>query len=145
MLKDVKIKKLHPDAIIPSYKKSGDAGFDLHVVVDVAVPPGETALLPTGLAVAIPDGFEIQVRLRSGAALRTPLIIPNAPATIDSGYRGELGIIVRNIGPEEFIVRKGERIAQGILAPVACARFEVVENLPESERGGDGYGSTGNV
>lgn len=139
----VKIKKLHPDAIIPEYKKPGDSGFDLHTVEDVIVPPGKTALLPTGLAVAIPEGFEIQVRMRSGAALKTPLIIPNAPGTIDSGYRGELGIIVRNCGPKEYMVKKGERIAQGILAPVIRADFDIVEELPESERGAGGYGSTG--
>lgn len=137
------IKKLHPDAIIPEYKKAGDAGFDLHIVEDVAIAPGEAAILPTGLAMAIPAGFEVQVRLRSGAGLHTPLIIPNAPGTIDSGYRGELGIVVRNIGREVFTVHKGERLAQGVLAPVARAVFEIVEELPPSERGNGAYGHTG--
>lgn len=139
----VQIKKLHPDAVIPEYKKPGDAGFDLHTVEDVIIPPGKTAILPTGLAVAIPEGFEIQVRMRSGASLKTPLVIPNAPGTIDSGYRGEIGIIVRNCGPKEYVVKKGERIAQGVLAPVIRADFDIVEELPESERGAGGYGSTG--
>lgn len=143
--RDIKIKKLHPEAIIPEYSKPGDSGFDLHVVEDVTISPGKTAILPTGLAIAIPEGFEVQIRLRSGAALNTPLIVPNAPATIDSGYRGELGIIVRNCGASSYTVRKGERIAQGVLAPVARAEFEIVDVLPESERGTGGYGSTGHA
>lgn len=140
---DVRIKKLHPDAIIPEYKRHGDAGFDLHTVEEVAIPPGEARILPTGLAVAIPEGYEIQIRLRSGVSLKKPLILPNAPATVDSGYRGELGIIVRNLGTETCIVPKGERLAQGILARVFTARFCEAENLPPSERGEAGYGSTG--
>lgn len=140
----IQIKKLHPDAIIPEYKRPGDAGFDLHLVEDVTIPPGEARILPTGLAVAIPDGYELQIRLRSGAALTTPLILPNAPATIDSGYRGELGIIVRNLGSESYTVKKGERIAQGILGRVFLARFCQTDSLPPSERGEQGYGSTGN-
>lgn len=140
---DLLIKKLHPDAIVPQYKKPGDAGFDLHIVENVTVAPGETKILPTGLAVAIPQGYEIQIRLRSGAALHTPLILPNAPATVDSGYRGELGIIVRNLSNEPFTLKKGERIAQGILAQVATARFSETDALPPSERGVAGYGSTG--
>lgn len=139
----VKIMKLHPDAIIPEYKRPGDAGFDLHIVENVAVPANGVKILPTGLAVAVPDGFEMQIRLRSSVGLHTPLIIPNAPATIDSGYRGELGIIVRNLGNEDFAIKKGERVAQGIIAPVYQARFELSEELPPSERGAGGYGSTG--
>lgn len=140
----VQIKKLRPDAIIPAYRRRGDAGFDLHAAEDVAIPAGGVKILPTGLAVAVPEGFELQIRLRSGAALHTPLILPNAPATIDSGYRGEVGIIVRNLGGGEFTVRKGERIAQGVIAPVFTAIFEEVCELPPSERGSGGYGSTGN-
>lgn len=140
---DIQIKKLHPDAIIPVYRKPGDAGFDFHVVEDVLIPPGEARLLPTGLAVAIPPGYELQIRLRSGAALTTPLILPNAPATVDSGYRGELGIIARNLGNKAWLVKKGERIAQGVLAQVLTARFSVTDSLPPSERGASGYGSTG--
>lgn len=137
------LKKLRPDAILPQYRHPGDAGFDLHAADDVLVPAGGVKILPTGLAAAVPEGFEMQIRLRSGAGLRTPLILPNAPATIDSGYRGELGIIVRNLSDTDFLVRKGERIAQGVIAPVFTARFVECGELPPSARGGDGYGSTG--
>lgn len=137
------IKKLRPDAIIPEYKNPGDAGFDFHIAEDVLVPPQSAKILPTGLAVALPDGYELQIRLRSSAALNTPLIIPNAPATVDSGYRGELGIIVRNLASETWIVKKGERIAQGVLARVFQADFQQTDTLPPSGRGAGGYGSTG--
>lgn len=140
----VKIKKLHPDAIIPEYKKHGDSGFDLHCLKDMVVPANSTALLPTGLAFCVPDGFEMQVRMRSGAALKTPLIVANAPGTIDSGYRGEICIIARNTGSTDFLVKKGERIAQGVITPVEKAFFEVVDELPASERGEAAFGSTGN-
>lgn len=140
---EIQILKLHPDARIPEYKHQGDAGFDFYAVEDVTVQPNSVSILPTGLAVAIPEGFELQIRLRSGAAMNTPLILPNAPATVDSGYRGELGIIVRNLGNEAFVVRKGERIAQGVLARVWQARFREAGSLPESDRGAGGYGSTG--
>ncbi len=139
----IQIKKLREDAIIPSYRHEGDAGFDLHVVENVTVPAGGVKILPTGLALALPDGFEMQVRLRSGAALQTPLILPNAPATIDAGYRGEIGIIVRNVGQEDFTVQKGDRIAQGVLARVSKAAFAETTQLPDSSRGDGGYGSTG--
>ncbi|MDE5833527.1 MAG: dUTP diphosphatase [Desulfovibrio sp.] len=139
----IKIKKLSEKAIIPDYKKRGDAGFDFHCIEEVALGPGETGIVKTGLAFAIPEGYEMQIRLRSGASLRTPLIIPNAPATIDAGYRGEIGIIVRNIGQHPYTVAVNERIAQGIIAPVARAIFDEVAELPASERGAWGYGSTG--
>ena len=137
------IQKLHPDAVIPAYQKPGDAGFDLYVVEDVIIPPHSARILPTGLAIALPFGYELQIRLRSGIALNTPLILPNAPATIDAGYRGELGIIARNLDASPFTVKKGERVAQGILAAVFTAAFEQRDCLPPSERGSAGYGSTG--
>lgn len=140
---DVPFIKLRPDACAPEYMRHGDAGFDLRAAEEVAIAPGEAKILPTGLAAAIPEGYELQIRLRSSAALNTPLILPNAPATIDSGYRGELGIIVRNVGSEPFTVAKGARIAQGVLAKVFTARFHEAEALPQSERGAGGYGSTG--
>ena len=139
----VQIKKLDPDAVVPEYKKPGDAGFDLHALRRVEIPAGQAAIVPTGLAFAIPEGFEMQVRMRSGAALKTPLIVANAPGTIDSGYRGEVGIIVRNLGREPYAVEQGERIAQGVVAPVCRAEFDLVGELPSSERGSGGYGSTG--
>ena len=139
----VQIKKLDPDAVVPEYRKPGDAGFDLHALRRVEIPAGQAAIVPTGLAFAIPEGFEMQVRMRSGAALKTPLIVANAPGTIDSGYRGEVGIIVRNLGREPYAVEQGERIAQGVVAPVCRAEFDLVGELPSSERGSGGYGSTG--
>lgn len=140
----VQIKKLDPDAVVPEYKKPGDAGFDLHALRRVEIPAGQAAIVPTGLAFAIPEGFEMQVRMRSGAALKTTLIVANAPGTIDAGYRGEVGIIVRNLGSEPYCVEQGERIAQGVVAPVCHAEFALVDELPASERGAGGYGSTGN-
>jgi dUTP pyrophosphatase len=140
----VLVKKLHPDAIIPSYAKPGDAGFDLFAVEDLVVMPGQTAIIKTGLAVAIPEGFEMQIRMRSGASLKTPLIVANAPGTVDSGYRGEVGIIVRNTHSTlPYTVHKGGRIAQGVIAPVVTAEFTEVDELPDSERGAGGFGSTG--
>ena len=140
---DLSIKRLHPDAILPAYSKPGDSGFDLYCVEDVSIKPGASAILPTGLAMAVPDGFELQIRMRSGSSLRTPLMIANAPGTIDSGYRGEIGIIVRNIGASSWLVHKGERIAQGVIAPVVRASFKEVATLPDSIRGSHGFGSTG--
>lgn len=140
---EVQVRKLRDDAILPCYRHAGDAGFDLHIVEDVEIPAGGVKILPTGLAFAVPDGYEMQIRLRSGAALTTPLILPNAPATIDAGYRGEVGIIVRNLGAETFVAHKGERVAQGVIAPVIRAKLELAEVLPATERGTDGYGSTG--
>lgn len=137
------IKRLHPDAIIPVYKKRGDAGFDLHNIEDITVMPGTVAVIRTGLAFAIPQGYEMQIRMRSGASLTTPLILANAPGTIDSGYRGEIGIIVRNIGKEAYLVQKGERLAQGVIAPIIHANFIESDILPESERNAHGFGSTG--
>lgn len=140
---NIRIKKLHPDAVIPQYKKSGDAGFDLHCLKDTLVPANGLAVLPTGLCMAIPEGYEMQIRMRSGASMQTPLMLANAPGTIDSGYRGEIGIIVRNLNAQAYLARKGERIAQGVIAPVLQANFMEADSLPDSERGGCGFGSTG--
>ncbi len=139
----IKIQKLRSEAIIPVYQKEGDAGFDLFSCADLLVKAGKTAIIPTGLAFAIPDGFEMQIRLRSGVALNTPLILANAPGTIDSGYRGEVGIIVRNLDSADWSVKRGDRIAQGVIAPVYRALFVEEETLPSSQRGSQGFGSTG--
>lgn len=139
----IQISPLRPGAIIPVYQKEGDAGFDLHACLDTIIPAYQAAVIPTGLAFAIPDGFEMQIRLRSGAALKTPLIVANAPGTVDSGYRGEVGIIVRNLSARDWLVKAGERIAQGLITPVYQALFVEQENLPASDRGNQGFGSTG--
>lgn len=139
----IKVKKLHPDAVIPQYHRIGDAGFDLHAVEDVTIGPFDVQVVPTGLAMEIPFGLEMQIRMRSGASIRKTAVLANAPGTIDSGYRGEIGIIVRNVGPGYVLIRKGERIAQGVLSPIVCACFSEAEELSESERGEGGFGSTG--
>ncbi|MFB5588494.1 dUTP diphosphatase [Bacillus cereus] len=163
----VKIKRLHEDAVIPKYAKPGDSGFDLVAVEDVIIEPGETNVVKTGLAFEIPPGYEMQIRPRSGISRKTKLRV--VLGTIDSGYRGEVGVIVDNVwhvtdrstprfqlidGRSEYaggvhydkgtyIIRKGDRIAQGVLTAVGHTTFEEVEELTESERGEDGYGSTG--
>lgn len=139
----VAVTKLRPDAILPVYQKPGDSGFDLHCLDEVTIPPFGTALLHTGLAFAVPQGFEMQIRLRSGIALHTPLVIPNAPGTVDAGYRGEVLIITRNTGQVPWTVHRGERIAQGVICPVVAAEFAETDSLPESARGSAGFGSTG--
>lgn len=137
------VKRLHPDAILPVYACAGDSGFDLHCLEDTLLAPEQTAIIRTGLAFQIPEGFEMQIRMRSGSALKLPLFLPNAPGTIDSGYRGEVGIIVRNLGREPCMLRKGQRIAQGVIVPVARAEIVEMDFLDESIRGEKGFGSSG--
>lgn len=139
----VKIKKLHKDAIIPEYHTDGSAGFDFHSLIHCVVPPFEQRLIPTGLAVEIPPGTEIQLRPRSGLALKHSITVTNSPGTIDSDYRGELKVILFNMGTEEFIVKPEDRIAQGVLAPYLTASFELVKELSNTKRGTGGYGHTG--
>lgn len=181
---NVKIRRLHPDAVIPQYATELAAGFDLVAVEDVIIAPGETALVPTGLAVEIPPGYEMQVRPRSGISLKTKLRVANSPGTVDADYRGEVGVIADNTRPDNgriwaiykaltpglgdhvtdvvdlvdgsaeeidggsfspgtYIIRKGDRIAQGVIVPVIRANFEVADELSETERGDGGFGSTG--
>lgn len=139
----VKVKRLHPDAIIPSYQKFGDAGFDFHTLADVEIPGEAAVVVPSGLAMEIPAGHELQIRPRSGISLKYPLIVANAPGTVDSGYRGEIGIILRNLGKEAIILSKGTRIAQGVLTTFTVAQFDEVDDFADSERGTGGFGSTG--
>jgi len=135
----------HPGAVVPEYKTSGSAGCDLYACDSVRLKPGETRIVPTGLVVEIPEGYEGQVRLRSGVALKTPLIIPNAPGTIDSDYRGEIGIIVKNIGQYVHLIEAGERIAQLVICPVVQASFNLVQEdeISDTVRGSGGFGHTG--
>lgn len=138
------IKKLRQDAILPSYATAGSAGMDIALCGEpVTIHPGERKLLPTGLALAIPQGYEAQIRPRSGLALKHGIILPNSPGTIDSDYRGELKIIVANIGDEPVTFHSGERIAQMIISKVERAEPVWSEDLPPSERGEGGFGSTG--
>ena len=141
----VLIKKLNPKAQIPSYKTTGSSGMDLIALIEnkIVISPNKSALVPTGLSVAIPEDTEIQIRPRSGLAAKSSLTVLNTPGTIDSDYRGELKIILFNHGKNDFIVNNGDRIAQMILAPILKVEFEEVESLPETIRGSGGFGSTG--
>ncbi len=133
------------DLPLPAYATAGAAGMDLlaAVAAPVTIPPGGRALIPTGLAIALPAGFELQIRPRSGLALRHGIVLPNSPGTIDEDYRGEVQVIVLNAGAEAFVVERGMRIAQAVLAAVQRAAWRPVAVLPETERGGSGFGSTG--
>lgn len=141
----VKIKRLpHGEGLdLPRYATEGAAGMDVVAAEDVTLPPGARHAVATGLALAIPPGYEIQVRPRSGLALKHGISVPNAPGTIDSDYRGELKIILINHGSEAFAIARGERVGQLVLAPVTRAGWEEVDDLDETARGAGGFGSTG--
>lgn len=128
---------------LPTYATSGAAGMDLLAAKAMTVPPGGRALVPTGLCIALPEGFEMQVRPRSGLALKHGITLPNAPGTVDEDYRGEVGVILLNTGAEPFVIARGDRIAQAVFAPVTRADWEEVVVLPETQRGTGGFGSTG--
>ena len=130
---------------LPAYATDGAAGMDVLAAESVTLQPGERWPVATGLAVAIPHGYEIQVRPRSGLALKHGISVPNSPGTIDSDYRGELKVILINHGPTSFEVRRGDRIAQLVLAPVVRASWLKVDELDETARGAGGFGSTGGV
>lgn len=144
-LASVQVTKLHPDAIIPEYKTSGAAALDLHARLDRAVTlvPKERRLIMSGLAFAIPGGYEGQVRPRSGLALTLGVTCLNSPGTIDSDYRGEVGAILVNLGQENFVVNPGDRIAQMVICPIMVARLVEVDQLNTTSRGTGGFGSTG--
>jgi dUTP pyrophosphatase len=139
----VAFKRLVPEAILPSYAHPGDAGMDLCSAESLVVPPGKRALVHTGLAMALPRGYEAQVRPRSGLALKRGITVLNTPGTIDEGYRGEIGVILANFGDEEFKVEKGDRIAQMVVVPVTQAEITEVADLDATQRGEGGFGSTG--
>ena len=167
----IPFKRIHDDAVIPTFGTALAAGFDLYAVEDVIISPNETALVPLGFAVAIPEGYEMQIRPRSGVSFKTPLRVANSPATIDADYRGEVKVLLENTEPytdclcggviwtigseviandayrklEEgtYIIRKGDRIAQGVIAEVPRVRFELVDELDETARGAGGFGHTG--
>ena len=128
---------------LPTYATSGAAGMDLLAAEAMTIPAGGRALVPTGLCIALPEGFEMQVRPRSGLALKHGITLPNAPGTVDEDYRGEVGVIVLNTGAEAFVIARGDRIAQAVFAPVTRAEWEEVVVLPETQRGTGGFGSTG--
>ncbi|MBR0645671.1 dUTP diphosphatase [Plastoroseomonas hellenica] len=143
----IKVTRLpHAEGLpLPSYATEGAAGMDLlaAVTAPVTILPGGRALIPTGLRLAIPTGHELQVRPRSGLALKNGITLPNSPGTIDEDYRGELGVIILNAGTEAFTVERGMRVAQAVLAPVTRATWDEVAELPDTNRGTGGFGSTG--
>lgn len=140
----IRLKRLRPDSVVPRYAHGPleDAGMDLCAVERVVLGPGETKLVPTGIAIELPPGYEAQLRPRSGLALRYGITLPNAPATIDPGYRGELSVILHNHGRQVFTVEPGERIAQMVVARYEAVEFEEGD-LGDSARGEGGFGSTG--
>jgi dUTP pyrophosphatase len=132
---------------LPVYETEGAAGMDLRAAIPEEAPvtlrPGDRQMIPTGLSMAIPAGYEVQVRPRSGLAAKHGLTCLNSPGTVDSDYRGELKVILINLGQDPFVIRRGERIAQMVAAPVTRASFALVPSLPETQRGTGGFGSTG--
>ncbi|MBV8117974.1 MAG: dUTP diphosphatase [Candidatus Eremiobacteraeota bacterium] len=130
---------------LPTYMSEHAAGADVYAAVrdELTLLPGARALVPTGFSIAIPHGYEAQVRPRSGLAVRDGITCLNSPGTIDADYRGQVHVVLANFGAEPFVIRRGDRIAQIVVAPVARARFEPVDELPPSERGSNGFGSTG--
>ena len=141
----VLVKKLDPKVQLPSYKTKGSSGMDLTAFIKdpIKISPNTSALIPTGISVAIPDNLEIQIRPRSGLAAKLNIGVLNTPGTIDSDYRGEVKIILFNHGNKEFVVKKNDRIAQMVLLPILKVDFEEVDNLPDTVRGTGGFGSTG--
>lgn len=150
----VKYKKLRPDAVVPKYQTRGAAGVDLHAVMpksqayDGLVPmvvlyPGDYRVVYTGLAIELPPGYEAQIRPRSGLAAKHGISVVNAPGTVDADYRGEIGITLINHGPEKFVIKPGDRIAQMVVMPVPTVEFEEASELGDTERGAGGLGSTG--
>ena len=141
---EVLIKRLDEDVPLPTYAKGGDAGADLVTRIDVSLAPGERKLIPTGIAIALPDGYAAFVHPRSGLAIKHGVSMVNAPGTVDAGYRGELQIILINHDPQESVFfARGDRIAQLVIQKVEHADFVEVSELPGSGRGTDGFGSTG--
>ena len=139
------IKKLSKEVSLPKYETVGSSGMDLAAYInsDIKIDPGKTAIIPTGLTLSIPQGFEVQIRPRSGLAAKKKISVLNAPGTIDADYRGEIKVILINLGHETFIVEKGLRIAQMVVCPVVQAKLKEVDDLNETKRGTSGFGSTG--
>ena len=139
------VKKFYKDIKLPVYKTLGSSGMDLEAYTKnkITINPSKTAIIPTGIAVAIPKNYEIQIRPRSGLAANKSISVLNTPGTIDSDYRGEIKIILINLSKKSFVVKSGDRVAQMILCPVAKGKLKEVKNLPKTVRGRGGFGSTG--
>ena len=139
----IHITKIHADAILPHYVHPGDSGMDLYSIEDLTIAPGATAFVHTGLKIAVPANYEAQVRPKSGLALKHAVTVLNTPGTVDSGYRGEICVILINHGKEPFHVQKHTKIAQMVICPVVHAEVVEVASLDETTRGEGGFGSTG--
>jgi len=142
---NLQIKRLHPEAILPAYQSEHAAGMDLHACLEdeVTLQPGDIAMIPCGFAMAVPVGYEAQIRPRSGLASRNGISMPNAPGTIDADYRGEVIVPVINLGKESFTFKHGLRFAQMVISPVAHVEIKEVKTLDSTIRGEKGFGSTG--
>lgn len=139
----LKIRRVHPDASLPSYAHEGDAGLDIRSVEELEIAPGARALVHTGLVFMLQPGWEAQVRPRSGLALKHGVTVLNTPGTIDAGYRGEVGVILANFGTDPFKIAKGDKIAQIVVSPVVRADIVETNEIDATERGSGGFGSTG--
>ncbi len=142
---EILIKRLSKEILLPKYETVGSSGMDLSANINssIDIPPGQTAIIPTGLSVSIPQGYEIQIRPRSGIAAKKSVTVLNTPGTVDSDYRGEIKVILINLGKLSFTVEKGDRIAQMVICPVIKAKLKEVEDLNTTSRGEGGFGSTG--
>ena len=144
-MQKILIKKLHSDVNLPAYETSGSSGMDLQAYTseEIILKPGERKLIPTGLSVAIPENLEIQIRPRSGLAYKKGISVVNTPGTIDSDYRGEIKVLLINLGKEDFVIKKFERIAQMVVCPITKVVLSETNDLPDTIRGEGGFGSTG--
>ena len=142
---EVLIKRLSKNIELPKYETNGSSGMDLSANIEkqIKIEPGKTSMIPTGISVSIPKNFEIQIRSRSGLAAKSQISVLNSPGTIDADYRGELKVILINLGNKTFVVEKGARIAQMVLCPIVKAKLKEVDSLDDTDRGAGGFGSTG--
>ena len=141
----IQIKKLFNEVLTPKYETPGSSGMDIaaYLKQDILINPGDKAMVPTGFSLSVPQGYEVQIRPRSGLAAKKGLTVLNTPGTVDSDYRGEIKVILINLGKDPFVIKNGERIAQMIVCPVEQVFMEEVEELSDTNRGTDGFGSTG--
>ncbi len=141
----IQIKKLSNEVLTPKYETPGSSGMDIaaYTEQDITINPGDKSIIPTGFSLSIPQGYEVQIRPRSGLAAKKSITVLNTPGTIDSDYRGEIKVILINLSKDKFIVKKGERIAQMIVCPVVQVQLEEVQELSATNRGAGGFGSTG--
>lgn len=140
---NIKVQRLTDEAILPKYQHKHDAGMDIRAIEDHVIEAGDRACIATGLSFELPDYCQIEVRSRSGIALKNGVVVANSPGTVDSNYRGELGVILINLGKEAFTIKKGDRIAQIVVTPFYTANLIESDELEESDRGSGGFGSTG--